>query len=441
MIAALACLFIGWSPVYGQEEDRDWQDVLTDIVQEAVADGTSSKRLGRIRDVDVVNRSASVFELEVVLQGIVEPDRVVLTAEVFDDKYDVVEGFETKHDPIPEGDGTVLLQLAYRGSEDVRSVGVKVNLVDYETKAVGHRRKCPLPWEWSGDGSGGFQSTGGSMADPAGLATRQGAGGTVEQREPQVVTLDPQPVEGTPAMEPINTNLVAAATQDRPQAIHSAAQPPPPTASASSSSNSGSSAPGKLRTGTSSSGKTSSSNTATVNKTAAAIASSNVVFATSLDLYAMAKNATWKSQRGTLPFNGKTSDNRGFVRALGTTALSNGRAYEKVLQTHPEWKDGGFISGSYKVVIPSGATRFEAKVGFLPKVSRSDGVRVTVMLRQGGKTHTLIRKTISPGDGIVALRATVPEGLRGKEVAIVLNVKTGKSSTQDWFVWSEPIIK
>jgi hypothetical protein len=163
--------------------------------------------------------------------------------------------------------------------------------------------------------------------------------------------------------------------------------------------------------------------------------------ATSLDLYAMAQKATWKSQRGTLPFNGNSNDRRGFVRALGRAEMINGKTYEKVLQTHPEWKDNGFISGTYNVVIPAGATRFDAKGGFLANVTRSDGVWVSVSLKEGSRSHTLIRKKIDPAEGVVALRGTVPESLRGKRVNVVLHVGTGTKSSQDWFAWSSPVIR
>lgn len=155
----------------------------------------------------------------------------------------------------------------------------------------------------------------------------------------------------------------------------------------------------------------------------------------------MARNAKWKSARGTLPFNGSSNDNRGFVRDLGSAKLINGRTYQKVLQTHPEWKDGGYISGSYDAVIPTGATKFEAKGAFLAKVTRSDGVRVSVMIKEGARSYNLFRKTINPGDGVVAISGTIPESLRGKRVTVVLNVNTGTKSTQDWFAWSGPVIR
>jgi hypothetical protein len=460
MVTVAVCLFIGASSVLAQEEDdRDWQDILEDVVRDAVEDSTSSKRLGRIRGVDVVNRSTTVVELEVELRGLTDPASTILTVEVFDESYDALPGFETLHDPLPADDGTLLVKVVYRGAEDVRSVGAKVNLVDAETNGVSTRRKVALPWEWTGDGSAGYGSSGGGMADPGGLATRYDTGGTVEERQPRVVSISPIPVGRTPAGRSNRGRSSGAGI--RP------ANPPPPTSSDSRSGkaqstsspamNSTSPAIGSANQGSatgprpappppptlsdSKSGKAQPASPVAINPATAAIASSNVVMYTSVDLYKIAQDATWKSGRGTLPFNGKDSDDRGFVRALGTAALASGRSYNKVLQTHPERKDSGYISGTYTVVVPPAATHFEAHAGFLPKVTKSDGVRVSVYLRHGSRGRMLVREAIHPDDGVVALRGPIPKEFRGKEVSLMLRVDSGAKSTQDWFAWSAPMIK
>lgn len=423
--ACVACLSLAAVPAssQAQEEERDWQDILKNVVQEAVEDGTSSTRLGRIRHIDVVSRSGSMVELEVELRDITEPDRTMLSVDVFDENYDTVRGFVTEHDPIPQGDSTVLVRLTYTGGPDVRSVGVKVNLVDAETDAVATRRKAALPWEWSGDGSSSYASARGAMADPDGLSTRGGWDTPAETREPRIVDLEPRRMPGTPAMEEIHVGVLATAVKQQPQQAQPGQHsPPPPSASTSSS---------KDRT----------ANTATLHATSAAIASGKVVMATSLDLYAMAKAATWSSRAGTLPYNGSTKDKRGSVRPLGSNELINGRSYDKVLWTHPEWKDDGYIRGSYELTIPPSAKTFEAKVGFLPNVKNSDGVQFSVLIRHGPRSYNLIRKTVRPADGVVSVREAIPESVRGQRVKVELWTKTGGTSTQDWFAWSSPTIK
>jgi hypothetical protein len=433
----VVCLLAGLAPSFAQEgeeeEERGWQDILKDVVKDAVEESSSSQRLGRIRDVDVVNRSASMLELEVELKDVTEPGRTILTVEVLDDEYQAIPGFDASHETIPEGDGKVLVYLSYRGEGTVRSLGAKVYLVDAETNSVSSRRKAALPWEWTGDGSGSYHSAGGSMAGASNLSTRPGAQGGLEQRETQVVTLDPQRVGSTPKMETINMVFLgeqptsqssSSGAEQQPSGGASKPDKPPPEGTSSSSTN-----------------KPQPSVTGLHTSAIAAAAAGNVVLPTSLDLYAMAKQAKWKSARGTLPFHGSASDNRGFVRDLRRAKMINGKVYDKVLQTHPEWKDNGYISGTYTAVIPGGATRFEAKGGFLAKVNKSDGVWASVSLKEGARSYNLVRKKIVPADGVVSLRGNVPESLRGKRVNIVLHVGTGTKSIQDWFAWVAPIIR
>jgi len=430
-------------PAFGQEgqDDRGWQDILKDVVRDAVEESTSSStRLGRIRHIDVVSRSGSMVELEVELQGITEPDRTLLTVEVFDENYSTVGGFEAAHDPIPEGDGTVLLRVSYSGGRDVRSLGLKVNLVNAETNAVATRRKVPLPWEWRGDGSDPYVSGSGAIADPGGLSTRSGGSSSLENREPQIVELEPRRMPGTPAMEEINVALAAPVVKPHPQEARPTHRPPPPTSSSSASISGGDSS-GKPTSSTSSSGKTESTNRRMASSAATALAAGSVVLATSVDLYATAGKATWESQAGRLPYNGSTNDKRGFVRPLGTSELIDGRSHDKVLWTHPEWKDGGYIKGSFDVTIPPNATTFEADVGFLPKVTRSDGVQFSVLIRHGPRSYNLIRRTVRPSDGVISARGQVPEAVRGQKVTVELWASSGGTSAQDWFAWSAPVIR
>ena len=132
-------------------------------------------------------------------------------------------------------------------------------------------------------------------------------------------------MSGTPVRSKPGTSQAAAGKeyrvqQTRHQGLQSAHLPPPDSTGSNSD-------------------KETSPTTNTVNPAAVALVGTNVVLPTSLDLYKMANSATWKSARGTLPFNGKSNDDRGFVRALGTTSLGGGKTFKNVLQTHPEWKD------------------------------------------------------------------------------------------------------
>jgi hypothetical protein len=164
--------------------------------------------------------------------------------------------------------------------------------------------------------------------------------------------------------------------------------------------------------------------------------------ADTVDLYSGAAQATWTSDRGRLAFNGETGDSRGYVRALGEAKLSDGNAHEKVLQTHPAFQDNGHISGAFAVTIPKGATVFEAGAGFLPNVSKSDGVKVTVRIgRTSADSATVVSRIVRPADGVVKIRGGIPAEIQGKDGVLTLDVQAGPTSTQDWFVWAEPVIR
>ena len=397
-IAAFLLVFGPWTVVAQEEEggSRDLEDILKDVVRDVVEEQGSSD-LGRVARVSVASRAASVVELSVDVEGISEPNRVALSAEVFDSEYRAIPGFESSHGPIPEDSGTVLVTVVYSGVEEVRSAGVQIGLVDTDTQRMVSRRKTPLPWEWVGGGAGG-----GAAAGPSTLSARGSEGQA--QREPVVVSIEPSRVADTPAMESLT--IVGARVAQRPTPVE---KPP---------------ASGGTATGP-------------------AILGTAVRFQVpTVDLYSAAAQATWTSDKGRLPFNGETGDSRGYVRALGEAKLSDGNAHEKVLQTHPAFQDNGHISGAFAVTIPKGATVFEAGAGFLPNVSKSDGVRVTVRIgRTSADSATVVSKVVRPADGVVKIRGGIPAEMQGKEGVLTLDVQAGPTSTQDWFVWAEPVIR
>jgi hypothetical protein len=381
-----------------QEEDgRDWEDIVKDALRDAIEDDGSGD-LGEIWRIEVAGRGSSSVELDVDVRRVSDPGRVAFQVEVYDDDLRTIEDMAVSWGAIPDSKGRVVIEVTYTGDGEVNSVGAKVSLVDRDSGRTSSRRKVALPWQWLGTGTGVGSSLTGA-ADSDALTTRDS--GTQEApRETRIVELDPVRVGDTPKPQELQVATGVIMQAER-------APTPKPTPAASFSHT---------------------------------IATARVVTQT-VDLYASAPKATWKSDRGSLPFNGSTNDDRGFVRQLGSARLIDGKTYKNVLQTHPAWIDGGHISGSYSVTIPPKAVRFEAKAGFLAGVDRSDGVRATVRLAKGSRGTTLAERVVHPKHGVVSISGEIPESARGQQINLVLSVQAAGTSTQDWFVWVEPVVR
>ncbi len=164
-----------------------------------------------------------------------------------------------------------------------------------------------------------------------------------------------------------------------------------------------------------------------------------------------ARSATWVNRPlplGKVPtsekvsFNDRKNDKKGFVRYVNNAVLEDGQKYTlSVLQTHPEWKNGGVIIGYYpNVDIPANA-KFSAKVGFLRGASASDGVIFEVsvydIVARGGRR--LIRHQAKHDGKLDEISADL-KSYAGKKLRIELKVYAGNSSAQDWAVWQQASI-
>lgn len=396
----LVCLQLAPAAVSADDDKPDLGDILKGAVQDALS-GTGDGELGSVRRVEVTRRALDSVELSVELRGVAEPERTGFAIEVYDDNLRAIEGIEADWDAIPSGDGSVVVRLHYVGAGEANSVGVKVSLVDRSSGRVSSRRKAALPWRWQGTGSAAGGS--GGAADSSSLAVRDTDQGAAS-REPVIVELTPERIGDTPAADPIRIRPVGVvATAERAPT----ATPKPQL------------------------------ETAVGLRTAMAVAKPSQA----IDLYAAAAKASWRSSRGELPFGGSADDERGCVRALGTSRMIDGKGYANVLQTHPAWTERGRISGSYQVTLPSTATRFEARCGFLAGVTRSDGVTATVRLIQGNRGTTVVERVVEPRHGVVELSGAIPQALRGRQATLELAVQAGASSEQDWFAWVAPVVR
>jgi len=162
----------------------------------------------------------------------------------------------------------------------------------------------------------------------------------------------------------------------------------------------------------------------------------------------VARTATWVNKPlplGAVPtvtklnFNDRNNDKKGFVRYVNNAVLEDGQKYQRsVLQTHPEWKNGGLVIGYfYDVNIPANA-KFSAKVGFLQGAKASDGATFEVSVYNiATKRGQRLIQYHAKYDGKLDEITADLKPYAGQKLRIELRVNAGSSSSQDWAVWQQ----
>jgi hypothetical protein len=173
-------------------------------------------------------------------------------------------------------------------------------------------------------------------------------------------------------------------------------------------------------------------------------AASSLSAAVVYDFVAKAPEAKWfrtLSPGGELPWSGADSDSRGFARHLANAALENGKTFALVLETHPEWRNGGAIYGVYaNIQVPANA-RFSALVGFLKGATATDGATFQVhVFDQATGAQTLLASKAAKADGVLDELSADLGPYAGKTVTVRLQVGAGPTATQDWAVWASAAI-
>jgi hypothetical protein len=155
------------------------------------------------------------------------------------------------------------------------------------------------------------------------------------------------------------------------------------------------------------------------------------------DFVSKAPDASWASGAGSLSFGGSTSDHDGFATYRTSIVLEDGHTYSKVLQTHPEWVNDGYIWGWYPTQEIPFAAKFTAKVGFIKGASSSNGVEYNVWFwQQGSFLPTLLGKKDVTYNGSMDTITISLFDKAGKSGRIGLAVKADGASSQDWAVWT-----
>jgi len=106
---------------------------------------------------------------------------------------------------------------------------------------------------------------------------------------------------------------------------------------------------------------------------------SATLLAQEIDLIERAPQARWGTTAGdTLTF-GADGRERGTVRYDRDKVLEDGKRYERVLYTHPQWKSYGNILGTFSsITIPEEGGKILIAGGFLQGAQETDGVKFSV---------------------------------------------------------------
>lgn len=149
------------------------------------------------------------------------------------------------------------------------------------------------------------------------------------------------------------------------------------------------------------------------------------------------RNAT---DPGYLACPGNNTDASGFVIRVDSPKLQDGNTISGVgLLTHPQWIDGGSISGTFPLLTVENGMRFKATLGC---GFGGAACNVHFFLRyriEGGALQTVNQWDIAYAGAPLTINEDL-SALVGKNVNFMLQVTTNGSSAQDWAIWVNPRI-
>lgn len=160
------------------------------------------------------------------------------------------------------------------------------------------------------------------------------------------------------------------------------------------------------------------------------------------DFYTRASSAAWTSGAGALIFGGPDTDANGFAMYKDNQKLETGDTATKVLETHPQFVDNGFISGRFPAYTVVQGEHFTARIGFLALTDGTCGagsVKFQLKYREGG-SESLLGEWTETCDGTLRSIDVDLTSLKGKSVEFILAVLANGPSNQDWAVWVKPQI-
>jgi hypothetical protein len=154
------------------------------------------------------------------------------------------------------------------------------------------------------------------------------------------------------------------------------------------------------------------------------------------NFFASAAKAKWRTGAGDLTFPGTATDSKGFALTLNTGVICPDNKANNLLQTHPQWINGGWIEGRFPAMVLGDNVKFKSVGALLKGADNSDGVAMTVSVWQDGKLYPLVTQRVNTTK-YMDIEADL-SSWKGKTIQILLTVNAGPTSTQDWAVWVNP---
>ncbi len=417
MVFGSSAAFAEETPADGQQGGflKGLTDVLGNVAQEGLKEAMDQwlgTYEGRIGQVDLVERRGNALVLDVTYEKVKRRDGVSVNGRVLQGGFPL-ENFETTLSPISGKKGRARLTIRKSGGSDdgwgsssgeVESDQVELFLIreGHEDRPFGNLAyDLAKVWTASDDQDiAEDMEEGGEMIELAEGETDEGDGDARVSTRPFVIP-------GT-VLSPVQ-GVKPAGTQ--------AAQTAQPLSGAASTAG--------------------ASPTATSQPTTVAVFTGlQGLKVGNYDFFTNASKAEWRGSAGPLSFPGSPNDQRGFVRCIENGRINPNNAARQLLQTHPTWRNAGRISGLYPEMTLDKNVHFRATAAFLKGATASDGATFVVRVQDGGSYRTVLRKKVSPRT-YVSLDADLSRWA-GKKVRIILSVRAGKSSSQDWTVWVKP---
>ena len=174
-------------------------------------------------------------------------------------------------------------------------------------------------------------------------------------------------------------------------------------------------------------------------------------YAEEIDLIAKASGAIWSnSARVSIPF-GTDRQNAGTVKYMNNVRMEDGKTYERVLFTHPQWIKQGTLAGVFNnIIIPEDGGKLIIAGGLLQDTSGTDGVTFSAYFYPAGIRAKVISRKITTsalGNHVCSFTAIKNRKVNrvegdlsryaGQSGILTLMVDAGGNSNSDSAAWTE----